>query len=101
MARDLKGFNDDLSNQCLDIAKAIYNHDYQISDRVVNAKIHAAIELLLTTGEEQYRNYLIQNKTAVIEGLNQTGWLIGRALPEINNADFTASVKSAVKGTFR
>ena len=31
VARDLKGFNDDLSNQCLEIAKAIYNHDYQIS----------------------------------------------------------------------
>jgi hypothetical protein len=97
VARVLKGFNDDLSNQCLDIARTIYNHDYQISDRVANAKIHAAIELLLTTGEEQYRNYLIQNKTAVIEGLNQTGWLIGRALPKINNADFTASVKTSVK----
>ena len=97
MARGLKGFNDYLGNQCLDIARAIYNHDYQISDRVAGAKIHAAIELLLTTGEEQYRNYLIQNKTAVIEDLNQTGWLIGRALPEINNAAFTASVTDAVK----
>ena len=87
-----------LASQCLDISKAIYNHDYQISGRVANAKIHAAIELFLTTGDEQYRNYLIQNKTAVIEGLNQIGWLIGRALPKINNADFTASVRNSIKG---
>jgi endoglucanase len=27
-ARVLKGFNDTLSSQCLDVAKAIYSHDY-------------------------------------------------------------------------
>ena len=97
-ARVLKGFNDDLGGQCLDVAKAIYNHDYEISGRIANAKIHAAIELLLTTGEEQYRNYLIQNKTAVINGLNQIGWLLGRALPKINNPEFTSSVRSSIKG---
>lgn len=97
IARPLKGFNEELGSHCLDVARAIYNHDYQLSGRAANAKIHAAIELLLTTGEEQYRSYLIQNKTAVIEGLNQTGWIIGRALPKINNADFTASVKNSLK----
>jgi hypothetical protein len=97
VARVLKGFNDDLSNQCLNVAREIYIRDYQLSGRVANAKIHAAIELLLTTGEEQYRNYLVQNKKAMIEGLNQTGWLIGRALPKINNADLTASVRNSIK----
>ena len=96
-ARVLKGFNNDLSGQCLDIAKAIYSHDYQISGRAANSKIHAAIELLLTTGDEQYRSYLIQNKTAVIEGLGQIGWLLGRALPKINNPDFASAVKSSIR----
>jgi endoglucanase len=97
VARVLKGFNDELSSQCLDVSKAIYNHSYEVSGRTSNAKIHAAIELFLTTGDDQYSNYLITNKTAVIEGLNQTGWLIGRALPKINNAGFTALVRSSVK----
>jgi endoglucanase len=98
IARPLKGFNDELSSQCLDVARAIYNHDYQLSGRTANAKIHAAIELFMTTGEEQYRSYLIRNKQPVIDGLNQTGWIIGRALPKINDADFTSSVKKSIKG---
>ncbi len=94
VARALKGYNDDLSKESLDVAKAIYNHNYQVTPgRVANAMIHAAIELLLTTGEEQYRNYLIQNKSAVIEGLNQIGWIIGPALPAINDPSFIASVR--------
>lgn len=97
VSRVLKGFNDNLGKECLEVAKAIYSHDYKVSGRVANAKLHAAIELFLTTGDEEYRNYLTGNKTAVIEGLNQVGWLIGRALPKINNAEFTASVRSSIK----
>jgi hypothetical protein len=96
-ARVLKGFNDDLSKQCLEVAEAIYSHDYQVSGMIANAKIHAAIELFLTTGEDQYRKYLIENEAAVIKGINNIGWLIGRALPKINNPGFTASVKSSMK----
>jgi hypothetical protein len=94
-ARALKGFNDELGRQSLEIAEAIFNHDYKISGMVANAKIHAAIELLLTTGKDQYKNYLLDNKEAVIKGINNVGWLIGRALPKIDNADFTAAVRNA------
>jgi endoglucanase len=95
VARVLKGFNDDLSGQCLDVAKAIYSHDYKVSDNVTNAKIHAAIELFMTTGDEQYRKFLLDNEAAVIKGIDNVGWLIGRALPRINNPEFTAAVKKS------
>jgi hypothetical protein len=97
VSRVLKGFNDDLSSQCLDVAKAIYSHDYKSSDMVTNARIHAAIELFMTTGEEQYRKYILESEPAVIKGIDNIGWLIGRALPKINNAEFTASVKKSAK----
>jgi|WetSurMetagenome_2_1015567.scaffolds.fasta_scaffold00694_10 endoglucanase len=97
VSRVLKGFNDHLSKQCLEVSKAIYAIDYKPSDRVSNAKIHAATELFLTTGEEQYKKYLLENEAAVLKGIGNIGWLIGRALPRINNADFTASVKNSIK----
>lgn len=96
-SRVLKGFNDDLSKQCLDVSRTIYSHDYAQSERVTGAKLHAAIELFLTTGEEQYKNYLLDNEEAVVKGINNLGWLIGRALPKINNSEFTAAVKNSVK----
>ncbi|TFG42515.1 MAG: glycoside hydrolase, partial [Bacteroidia bacterium] len=96
-ARALKGFNDTLSTQCLEVSKAIYSHDYQLTGRAINSKIHTASELFITTGDEQYRNFILQNESAVIKGIRDLGWLIGRALPKINNAEFTGAVKNAAK----
>ena len=96
-ARALKGFNDTLSTQCLDVARAIYSHDYQLTGRAINSKIHAASELFITTGEEQYRNFILQNESAVIKGIRDLGWLIGRTLPKINSSEFTTAVKNATK----
>jgi endoglucanase len=96
-ARVLKGFNDDLSKQCLDVAETIYSHDYQSSERVTNSRIHAAIELFMTTGEDIYKKYLIENESAISKGIGELGWLIGRALPKINDPGFTASVKNSTK----
>lgn len=96
-ARVLKGFNDDLSKQCLDVAEAIYSHDYQVTDIITYSKIHAAIELFLTTGDGKYKKYILDNESAVIKGISNLGWLIGRALPKINNTEFTTLVKNSMK----
>ena len=69
-----------------------------MNGRLLNAKIHTASELFLTTGEQQYRDFILNNREAVIRGVSQVGWLIGRALPAISDPGFTAAVKDAMKG---
>ncbi len=96
-ARVLKGFNNDLATQCLEISKAVYSHDYQVSGRTANAKIHAASELLLTTGEDQYRKYILDNQGVVVKSIRELGWLLGRSLKAVNNSEFTAAVREAAK----
>ena len=98
-ARVLKGFNDTLSIQCLELAKAIFSSDYNLTGRTINSKLHLASELFLTTGDRQYRDFLISNKEAVIKGVREVGWLIARALPAINDPGFTAAVKDALTPT--
>ena len=52
VARVLKGFNDDLEQaSALMLQRQSIPMIIRFQDRVVNAKIHAAIELFLTTGE--------------------------------------------------
>jgi hypothetical protein len=97
-ARVLKGFNDTLSLQCLELARAIFSNNYEMNGRLLNAKIHTASELFLTTGEQQYRDFILNNRETVIKGVGQVGWLIGRALPAINDPGFAAAVKDAMKG---
>ena len=100
-ARALRGFNDPLADDCLKIAEALFAQpDYppvgNRPQRPVN-KVGAAIELFLTTGKDEYKNYLLENKESVIRGITGNAWVIARALPKINDAQFTADVTAAVK----
>jgi hypothetical protein len=94
-ARVLRGFNDELSDECIKIAEEIYSTDYQASPRLANPKIQAAAELLLTTGKDEYRRYIVENESEVIKGMRSIGWVIGKVLPLISDPAFTASVRKS------
>ena len=83
ISRALAGFNDTLSVHCLNIARTIYdNYTPAAGGRNPYAalgKVQAAVELYLTTGEEQYLNYLLDNQEAIIKGINHTAWYTARA----------------------
>ena len=96
-ARSLKGFNDTLSTQCLQAAEDLFSIDRPVSSRTESIKVLAAIELFLTTNKEIYKNYLLKSETVITRDISNTGWMIGRALPKINNAGFSESIKSALK----
>lgn len=97
VSRVLKGFNNDLSKECLEIAGKIYSADYKIEGRVLNAKLHAASELFITTGEDQYKRYLVENKDAIVKSFGNTGWLLSRTLPLLNDQALTDEVRTAAK----
>ena len=60
-SRALKGFNDTLSEQALEAAREIYENTDGTGTRWARgAKIHAAVELLLTTGEQKYKDFYCQ-----------------------------------------
>jgi endoglucanase len=96
-SRVLKGFNDTLSAQCLEVAEAIFNLDRAISGRAISSKIHASIELYLTTGKQAYKDYILNNESFILKDIRNLGWLVGPALPKIGNEVFTQSVREAVK----
>ncbi len=97
-ARVLKGFNDELSRECIEAAETIFAQGYKVEGRVAGAKIHAASELFLTTGKDIYRKYLLDNREAAIKGINNIGWALARAVHKINDPKFTAAIKNASKG---
>jgi len=96
-SRVLKGFNDTLSIQCLEVAETIYNLDRTISGRSISSKIHAAMELYLTTGDTAYRDYIVNNELYIIKEIQSLAWLIGPSLTKLGNEGFTRSVREAVK----
>ena len=78
VSRVLKGFNDTLAVHCLDISRTIYDHTPADNRRVLLAKLQAAVELYLTTNEDAYKDFILDNTNNIIEMIAQTGWFTAR-----------------------
>ena len=94
-SRVLKDFNDTLSIQSLQAAREIYKVT-AVNQRSKSAKIHAAVELFLTTNDDEYKDFLLSETEYIISSIDRLGWLIGRAEKAMYDADFTKAIRSAL-----
>lgn len=94
-SRALKGYNDTLSTQALDCAMALFETAAS-NQRAESAKIHAAAELYLTTGNDTYKDYLLAHKEFIVKNIRSVGWFVGRAEKKMNDSEFTAEVREAM-----
>ncbi len=93
----LKGFNDSLSDECIAIAKSLYevtsvdevfvtppefdvpaNNQNRAKEAAINAKLRAAVELYLATGEAEYLEYVVDKESYIASHVREIGWLMGR-----------------------
>ena len=77
-SRVLKGFNDTLSTHCLNIAREIFERTGNGNPRMASPKIQAAVELYLATGEDLYKDFLLDNKDLIVKQIGQMGWYTTR-----------------------
>lgn len=94
-ARALKDFNPSLAEDCLDIAREVWN--ITETENPLH-KIELAVELLQTTGDKVYADFLTGNTKLITDNISSTGWIVGRAFPQIKNERFKKAVRNAVKG---
>ena len=101
VARVLRGFNDELSKECLDIATDIY-HQTQVSGYLTGLKLQAAVELYLTTGEAEYLDFVIGQQELVTKNISRTGWFTARLAKLLETAPKaqTSNLKSQTKKQF-
>lgn len=59
-------------------------------------KVKAAVELLLTTEKDVYRQFLLSNQSQIVENASSLGGIVGRALPLIDDAAFESKLRDAV-----
>ena len=101
-ARALAGYDDPLAAQCLEIARAIWDTTNepqapQAGRRPrASARIELAVELLLATKDRRYADYLVSQRAAIVSQIRSTGWVVGRALAQVNDPAFTKAVTDAV-----
>ncbi len=112
-ARALRGYNDALAADCRRTAEEIWRttDDTRTPTEswaagLPSARIPLAVELLLTTHDRRYADYLIGQRETLCANIREQsgnrhaprlGWLIGRVLPQIGDATFTAAITAAVR----
>jgi endoglucanase len=93
-SRTMKGFNNDLSDECLRIAVELYN---ATQEKNPLHRLSAAVELFNSTKEKKYADWIIQHQALITENISRTGWIIAPVLQSLANRKFKDAVTSAVK----
>lgn len=91
----MQDYNTDLAHRSLEIAEEIWN--ITRTDKELQ-KVMLAVELLRTTKEKKYSDFLVTNINLIAKNIARTGWIVGPALSEISDENFTQKVREAVKG---
>ena len=76
-ARVLRGFNDNLGEECLEIAKNIYSQT-NVEGRMAGMKLQAAVELYLTTSDQEYLDFIYSQQESITSFIGRTGWFTAR-----------------------
>jgi endoglucanase len=109
-ARVLRGYNDALAGECLEVAETLWAankngtlenqgflNNYWFRGGMDGLKIHALCELVLTTHKDEYKRELCSMGTIVENNFGSTGWVLGRVLPLLDDPDFVQVVNSAAR----
>ena len=94
--RALRGFNDPLSADCIDIAKDLFENTRTDDQRAQCAKIHAACELFLTLGEEKYRSFILSMEDMILTHISRLASVISRTVHKLSDERFLSSVRNAL-----
>ncbi len=97
-ARVMKGYNDTLATQCMQIAQDAWNNT---KERDVLSRVALAAELLITTGDATYAGFLKTNAPGIAKRIDRYGWLIGRTLPLVNDDVYTKTITEAVRSLYK
>lgn len=93
-SRVIKGFNDSLSAQSLQIAEALWN---RTKEKNAMARVELAVELLLTTKDKKYADFLVGHTKEIAASFEWTGYIAGKTLNIINNNEYREALTAAAK----
>lgn len=83
-SRALKGFNDALSKECLDIAEEVYAITPANNPMLNGSKLHAAAELYLATEKREYLDFIVSQKDMLTRGVGRVAWYLARVEQKVN-----------------
>jgi hypothetical protein len=95
-ARTLKEYDSKLADRCLKAATGLWNQERKLGPRDLSQQINAASELLVTTRDDAYRKFLLQNTDSIVKRISRVGWYIVRTIPIVNDEKYKGAIEKAL-----
>lgn len=106
-SRVLRGHEDALADECLRTAVTVWEYEQAhapvkqpgayVPRRPDEQEVLAAIELLITSGEERYRQRLLELWPVIQQNVARLGWSATRALHLVKSETFTNNLRAALQ----
>jgi endoglucanase len=97
-ARVLKDYDSKLAGRCLSAATGLWHQKRTIRQRDLSQQIMAATELLITTNDQEYKDFLLQRTDSITKYISSVGWVVVRSIPIINNQPYKSAIEKALTG---
>lgn len=98
VARVLSDYNAELADDCLTISQEIWKKTKTAKPLM---KLELASELLKTTKNEEYANFITSVENEIISNIADTGWIVGSVLPLIKNKSVSKNIHTSVKNYYK
>jgi hypothetical protein len=99
-ARVLRADRPELATTALTAARDLFRNAEDVpagTSVPTSARVFALTELYLTTQERAYLDRLLNMQDELVADIGQSGWLVGRLLPQIENEGFRQALDTAVR----
>jgi endoglucanase len=93
-SRVLKGYNDSLSLQCLQVAEELWRKNSG-EDRYVRFAAEALAELILSTNKQDYKEQMLAISAKI--PMSASGWSVSRVVPVIDDKQFSTMVNDSLR----
>jgi hypothetical protein len=95
-ARVLKDYDKGLAERCRSAATDLWGQKRNLGRRYLSQQINAASELLITTGDVKYRDFLVQMADSIAKRISSTGWFVVRTIPVVNDPGYKKIIEAAL-----
>jgi endoglucanase len=96
-ARALKEYNRPLADRCLKAATDLWHQGRDVTGRYLSDQIMAASELLITTGDPLYKQFLLTMSDSIASMIGSVGWSVVRTLPLVDNETYRKTIEVSLK----
>jgi hypothetical protein len=97
--RVLKATKPALANECIAAAENLWRAEKDPS-KAFDARIVAAVQLWKTTGNDVYRQAILDNQAHIIADSSKIAWAVAPVVRSLNDEAFTNNLRSAVRRDF-